>query len=174
LATKKHDKSEVEKPFKCDQCGERYTAAKFLGIHRALKHGIPGSSAAVVSQRKKREREAAAAAAAPPPELQCKDCDFRAKSLNGLSIHRSAAHGHVGKVKRSTLAKLPQAVPVVDGHRHEEEAHPVAARIPEVTLAVAFGRFQELSRSMAVEYDLPPRLFAAQLAALIHRSTLRQ
>jgi hypothetical protein len=59
-----------------------------------------------------------------------------------------------------------------NGH-HREEKTVAASGIPEATLAVALGRFQELSRSMAYEFDLPPRLFTAQLATLIYRSTLR-
>jgi hypothetical protein len=44
-------------------------------------------------------------------------------------------------------------------------------RIPEATLAVAYGRFLEFSASMAREYDLPSRQFASELTALIRRSS---
>ena len=41
------------------------------------------------------------------------------------------------------------------------------------TLAVAFGRFQELCRTFAVEYDLPPRMFTRRLIELISASQVR-
>jgi len=44
-------------------------------------------------------------------------------------------------------------------------------RIPESTVAVAFGRLLEFSASLAREYDLPQRQFTSELFALVRRST---
>lgn len=58
-------------------------------------------------------------------------------------------------------------------HQADQEYydHRNPPRIPESTLLVAYGRFLEFSASLAREYDLPARQFAAELVAAIRRST---
>jgi Zn-finger protein len=103
--------------------------------------------------------------------FSCPDCTFVGINQQGLSHHITRMH----KNRSTTLAKPPKQanLALTNGHSHEEEAHPVAISIPEATLALALGRFQGLCTAMAVEFDLPPRLFASRLAELVFRSQVR-
>jgi hypothetical protein len=138
----------------------------------------------------------------PNNPLQCQKCGYPAKSKNGLGVHLGATHKLTlaenvsvpateiatttqpptsnGKRKYTRRAIEPaQSQAIVlsyasNGHHHPtQEAHPAPDGIPEATLALALGRFQELCRSIAFEHDLPPRLFTSRLAGLVYATSVR-
>jgi uncharacterized C2H2 Zn-finger protein len=106
----------------------------------------------------------------------CPQCDFVAKWTGGLSLHMRKIHleGSVA-IERTTKAEVTAITRTSRAAQEESHAAPngYAPSIPEGTLALALGRFQGLCQSMAVEFDLPPRLFAARLAELVYRSQIR-
>lgn len=134
----------------CPDCGKQYDPR---GMH---KH--------TAWHQRKAAPPAAAPASTETGPLKCDSCDFTAKSQRGLSLHQTTMHKG-----RKNAAKNGQ------GNHHQlariEAAQTLhRSQIPETTLAVAYGRFIELCNSMAYEFDLPPRLFAAELATLINRA----
>ena len=134
--------------FKCPECGLTFTYANTLGYHRKKKHGVAGTSpAAVYAQKRKREAAAAEAAA----------------------LQEQPARTKRKYTKRSdTLATL---TPSKNGHRAQAEDHNgYSSGALETAVAVAFGRFTELCKSVASEFDVPPRTFTAQLALFISRA----
>jgi len=138
-----------------DGCKAEYKDAAHLGIHRRAKHGILGRSH--TSQK----------ARALKAENEAKLANPEPAAVNGSGMRSKRKY-----MKRSTaLANIDQAHPT-NGNEHFSKTsyRPFHA---EAALAVAYGRFKELCTSIAVEYDLPPRSFAARLAELIHAETLR-
>jgi hypothetical protein len=137
--------------YHCPHCPKTFKAKTGLGSHLRT-HGVAGTSPTTVKYREQRDaraaRSAVAVAAAVPP----------------------VKPSHKRKyTKRSTeIANLPQAQDRISRQPHPQDR--TASGIPETTLAVAYGRFTELCNSMANEFDLPPRTFAAQLATLIARA----
>lgn len=116
--------------------------------------------------------------------LQCQLCDFKAQAPGGLAHHMTRRHNAKpspkSHYKRRTLEPTQSLeISATNGsknhvlHAAEEESHVDRNGIPEATLAVALGRFQELCRSMAFELDLPPRSFAARVAGLVYAATIR-
>lgn len=106
--------------------------------------------------------------------FQCSECDFVASWTGGLTLHMKKKHPERSvAIERTTKAEVTRVVRT--NGKPKEEAHPVAGgyAIPDATLAVALGRFQGLCQSFAVEYDLPPRLFASRLAELIYHAQVR-
>lgn len=122
-----------------------------------------------------------------------KDCGKVYDYPTGLGIHMRYAHGIEGQTisaiayraeraaakaaaakaaktkptRSHAVATIPKAKTAAIRH---PETNGFAHRIPETTLAVAFGRFTEFCNGMAYEFDLPPRMFAAELATLIARA----
>jgi C2H2-type zinc-finger domain/Zinc finger, C2H2 type len=109
-------------------------------------------------------------------KFPCPHCDFIASWTGGLTLHISKKHpeGSV-TIERTTKAEVTAITRTSRAAQEESHAAPngYAPSIPEGTLALALGRFQGLCQSMAVEFDLPPRLFAARLAELVYRSQIR-
>jgi DNA-directed RNA polymerase subunit M/transcription elongation factor TFIIS len=212
----------AKKKFVCPECNEKFDAAQKMGYHRYHKHQVQGSAPSSLWARQQRTQDQSL--------IACPDCDYRAKSKAGLTIHRKAEHGTVSNsatataIRASNPLQCPQcefvaltkiglanhrtrthgttskhqlrlqkvaerkaakkglpiepsqtvtAVAVTNNGHHPEESHFATNGIPEGTLALALGRFQELCRSIATEHDLPPRSFASQLARLIYATTLR-
>lgn len=166
-------------PVQCPDCDFKAKDQAGLTIHRKTIHKAVSQSATAVAIR-----------ASDP--LQCTECGFRATSKIGLAnhlarIHKILSQSGRAKLKREERAQLRAAkkgttiepaqtitaVAITTNNGHHQEAHTPANGIPEGTLALALGRFQELCRSIATEHDLPPRSFAAQLARLIYATTLR-
>jgi uncharacterized C2H2 Zn-finger protein len=129
-----------------------------------------------------------------PANLKCPHCPFVASWKGGLTYHMKRAHSPVRDAAAGTPEIQPQ--PIANGKRkytrrdieqpaqahailiarpngHAQESHAAPDGIPEGTLALALGRFQELCRSIAFEHDLPPRLFTSRLAGLIYAATVR-
>jgi hypothetical protein len=135
--------------FKCTQpgCSAEYNDAAHLGIHLRAKHGIAGQSANAIKNRELRHAAKAAQAEAKPTKRKY--------------------------TKRSNqLATIPET----NGHINHSngQAQAVSRRFhSEAAIAVAYGRFQELCKNVAFEYDLPPRSFTAKFIELIQSETLR-
>lgn len=166
--------------YRCPDCDFVAKANAGLTIHRKAKHGAASMS-----------RTAVAIRASDP--LQCPECEFHAHNPGGLALHRLKQHGVVSERRSTELRRLQQrfdakkrglpiepaqtvtavAVTSTSNGHHPQESHFVGNGIPQATLALALGRVQELCRSIATEHDLPPRSFAAELARLIHATTLR-
>ena len=149
----------------CPECTATFDgplAPQTLGRHRRFKHGIKGTAHASKSTEK----------------FPCPHCDFAGANKSGLAHHLNKKHGdfsqHGRNRKGNQLAHSPQTnsatLAPTNGQAHEG----FTDAIPDALVAVASGRFIELCRSVAFEYDLPPRLFAARVAAFIYGSTVRK
>ena len=152
-------------PLKCDQCGFVAENVPQMTWHTAKVH-------------------------TPHNTLKCDDCGFVAQWPGGLTNHRRKSHpekyptpveakNHRLIVKQRREIANPKKIQAItvrpatsNGH---QEAHvaPTGDPIPEATLAIGLGRFQELSRQLAFEFDLPPRLLTSRLAGLIYAATVR-
>lgn len=164
----------------CPKCKEKFTgkyAAQELGRHLRNVHKVLGKQA-------KRKLLGIGAGTLP-----CPKCEYMAKNKAGLSIHLSAQHGVVGKYharhelrkqRKGIKANAPNSTALTTIQDSEDHRHANAIQqtngyhIDPATIAVAFGRFQELCRALAVEFDVPPRMFARELSDVIHAATLRQ
>ena len=168
----------TQRDLKCDQCDFVARFPGGLAWHKRRIHSLEP-------------------APPPPPqsELKCDLCDFVARWKGGLTHHKRAAHpdahpapnevkAHRVVVRRSAKRRefdnpakaivVHTAAPTPsNGHHPSQEAHAATDGIPEATLALGLGRFQELSRQLAFEHDLPPRLYASRLAGLIYAATVR-
>lgn len=133
--------------FKCPDCVKVYNDAAHLGIHRAAAHGIPGTSVNAVKRRRK-------AAAQQQTQLEAPRQKRR-------------------YTKRSELATTTPAIYISNGHHPKAQRQGFTDDIPDALIAVTSGRFIELCRSVAHEFDLPPRMFAARVAAFIYGTTVR-
>lgn len=136
---------------KCTEpgCNAEYNDNAHLGIHKRSAHGIVGTS---TNSKKSREKRAAAKAAAA--------------AADQTKVKRTYT-------KRSNaLATLETSTNHVNGQGQGQGLTPRRFHA-EAALAVAYGRYQELCKSIAFEYDLPPRSFTARFAELIHSETLR-
>jgi predicted RNA-binding Zn-ribbon protein involved in translation (DUF1610 family) len=168
-----------EGPYRCADCDFVSTAKAGLTIHRKAMHGAASESKTAVAIR-------------TSDPLQCPECGFYAAVPGGLALHRLKQHGVVSDRRSTELKRLQRveakkrglpiepaqtvtavAVAVTSNGHHPKESHFVGNGIPEGTLALTLGRFQELCFSVAKEHDLPPRSFAAELARLIYATTLR-
>lgn len=188
---------------KCDQCGFVAKSSSALTWHKVKQHrpnNLNCDQCDFIAQSPGgltwHKRQTHSLEPAPPqPELKCDQCDFVARWKGGLTHHKRAAHPdvhpvpvpvkvHRAAVKRSAKRREfdnPAKAIVVhtaattpsNGHHPSQEAHAVTDGIPEATLALGLGRFQELSRQLAFEHDLPPRLYASRLAGLIYAATVR-
>lgn len=142
--------STPKEKFKCTQphCGKEYNDAAHLGIHLRAAHGIKGRSHKSIKRREKR------AAAAKAKLLTKPKRQYTKRSTAIETISHEEANGQVSH----TTNGFSQATT----RRFAAEA----------ALAVAFDRFKELSTRVAIEYDLPPRSFAARLRELIAAEAL--
>lgn len=147
---------------KCPDC-DRMFYPNGLGPHRAKMHGgetktIEAETISPPQQSQEPEQD----------PLTCAVCGFVAKSPLGLSIH-NARH----KDRSTALATVRKAAtrPIASNGASHTDAR--GSLIPDQTLALALGRFQELCASIATQHDLPPRTFASRLAELIYATTLR-
>lgn len=161
--------------YKCDQCRETFNLPQVLGSHRRRVHGIIGTTPGAIRRELQRKKTTAPAADQGWNPLKCARCEFIAQRVGGLHHHMQAAHGITRQQrKENQLAKLPAQTITLNGQapaHHEGQANPDG--IPDALIAVASGRFIELCRSMAFEYDLPSRLFAARVAAFIYGTQVR-
>jgi len=150
-------------PLTCDQCDFQAKNVSSLTWHKARIH-------------------------TPHKDLKCDLCGFVAKWPGGLTYHKRKTHGEANPTPEKTTkfdAKSRRAIvhsektqtivvsAPATSNGHHQETHTPPDGIPEATLALGLGRFQELSRSIAFEHDLPPRMFAARLAGLIYAATVR-
>ena len=178
--------------FKCDQCDYIAHYAKVLGSHKRRAHGIMGTAESTLRNRQMKERRGAAPPTGP---FQCTHCGYISQSKAGLSNHLRSAHGDTSnhkpgyvrstdfktrlKSKGTKLAKLtPQTIVVARSQEapatnHSEGHSDGIQTIPDSVVAITTGRFQELCRSIAYQYELPEKLFAARVAALVYATTVR-
>lgn len=160
VALREGTKPKKADPLKCDQCSFVAMNVPEMTWHTAKVHDM----------------------------LKCDTCGFVAQWPGGLTNHQRKSHpekyptpvsakNHRLIVKQRRAIDHPKKIQTIivrpaasNGH---QEAHVAPDGIPEATLAVALGRFQELCRSIAFEHDLPARMFASRLAGLIYASTVR-
>ena len=142
---------------KCPECGLIFTHANTLGYHRKRIHGIAGTSPAAVSaQKRKAERLAAGTATTTPAAAPQQEPQPPTKRKY---------------TKRSQA--LATLTPNQNGHRnghHPQAQNGYSSGALETAVAVAFARFTELCKSVASEFDVPPRTFTAELALFISRA----
>jgi hypothetical protein len=135
---------------KCTQpgCEAEYNDKAHLGIHLRAAHGIKGKSKNSIKRRQKLKGAEKATAASTPKRRYTK--------------------------RSTTLATIPQEVN--GNHTNGQvQAQTVPRRFhAEAALAVAYGRFQELCKGVAFEYDLPSRSFTARFIEFIHAAPLWQ
>jgi uncharacterized C2H2 Zn-finger protein len=164
-------------PLQCPDCSFAALTTQKLIWHRKQEHGYLGHK----GHRPEQILTEVVTAVLDP--LQCQLCDFRAQAPGGLTHHMTRKHKgkttpRIMQPKRREIEPtqtLEISAPASSNNRilHAEESHASANGIPEATLALALGRFQELCRSIAYEHDLPPRMFAARLAGLVYAATVR-
>lgn len=143
----------AEKTYQCELCNHvPFKAPTALGRHKLSAHNIPGQSHAAIAYRK-----------------------AKAKETHGKQqprTHRASSKAHQEATPALTRTKKT-AIQKVRQNHHQHRFDNGELTIPEGALAVAFGRFQELCRSFAFEYDLPPKLFTSRLTQLISASAVR-
>jgi hypothetical protein len=123
---------------------------------------------------KRKMKKANAAAMVAPDPLQCPHCEFIAKWPGGLKHHIGRMHKpHATRKENRIVKRTTQATIIQTNGQAHQEGHANPDGIPDALVAVASGRFIELCRSVAFEYDLPPRLFAARVAAFIYGTQVR-
>ena len=112
----------------------------------------------------------------PNPELHCQLCDFKAATRSGLSLHMRKKHSIITAKRSHKIERQADQTSILIPTKTEaREAQPEGNSdgIPDSLVAVTSGRFIELCRSVAFEYDLPPRLFAARVAAFVYGTQVR-
>jgi hypothetical protein len=174
------NKKQIDKPgaFKCDQpeCSFTTNFPQVLGNHKLRKHGI-GATSKTALRRKLMKAGARPNKPGNHDPHPCEHCLFVAKWKGGLSKHMKAAHPEVvlspTPKKEKALVKRTAKTIVLNGHVPQSEDHSNANGIPDALIAVASGRFAEICRQMAFEFDLPPRMFTARVAALIYATQVR-
>jgi hypothetical protein len=131
--------------YQCDLCTHSpFKAPTALGRHKRAAHGVLGKSHSSIAYRNAKAKEVTNGKQQPTPTPEPKKRGRPAKVVLGSKAAIQKVH-------------------------HNQNAF----GIPEGALAVAFGRFQELCRSFAFEYDLPPKLFTTRLSQLISASAVR-
>jgi uncharacterized C2H2 Zn-finger protein len=166
LALRKQKEAKAHAPatplsFPCTHCDLAFTTANGLAKHQSKTHGIPGQS------KSAQQRAAKKALPTPLPQFRCEQCEFTAKSKGGLTHHVTAIH------KRSTALAPPREEHPPHHANGKAQGPTLGDGIPEATLALALGRWQGFTQSMATEFDLPPKRFAARLAELIYATAVR-
>ena len=161
------------KPFQCGQCGYQAKNRAGYSLHMNKQHPAPEI---VAKPELTGVEKRANSVERLKGKFPCPHCDFIASWTGGLTLHIAKKHpeGSV-TIERTTKAEVTAITRTSRAAQEESHAAPngYAPSIPEGTLALALGRFQGLCQSMAVEFDLPPRLFAARLAELVYRSQIR-
>jgi len=159
----------------CPECDAQYDHPRRLAIHRRYKHGIKGSAPSTIAARKKKAGSTTVHNRFKG-HFPCthEGCKFIAQWKGGLTHHLNTTHRNTKRSLQLAKQTLPPIASNGAGVNHSnQEAHFAPDGISEVTLALALGRFQELCRSMAFEFDIPPKLFAQRLAELIYRAQVR-
>jgi uncharacterized C2H2 Zn-finger protein len=166
-------------PLQCQLCGLIARNGQGLSVHKNAAHPVEN------------QPKETSALQVPIPvidrsdPLQCQFCDFKAMMKSGLSHHMTRIHGAPPSLKSHNRKRREieptQAIEIAptNGSKNNvlhasEESHVVTDGIPEATIAVAYGRFRELCRSIAYEHDLPERLFTRRVASLVYAASLRQ
>jgi len=160
------------KPNQCPYCGFPAKTAQGLSVHVGTKH--------MAEQLKAAQMKAGDHPKAENFAFQCPRCEFVGKNQGGLALHIRKKHDQITALRpninqrREIEPSQAQTITIAapsNGHKEDWQGH--TDGIPEALIAVTSGRFQELCRSVAYEHDLPPRLFAARVAAFVYGTTLR-
>jgi hypothetical protein len=153
----KAKKQTAKAQFACDLCDRTFPRNSELGRHKLAKHGIPGMTYSSQWQRRKNEKlkqEAALAAqshSTPTPK----------ENIHALTVP-PAKLGRPRKQKNIT----------VNHHQTIIAVGPLESSY-EGPAAIAVGRFQEVCRSLAYQYELPEKLFAARVTELLYATQVR-
>lgn len=177
LAQKGEVAIDTNDPLQCQLCGFIAGNQGGLAIHRKASHSPLEEVPALPEPAQVEEIETSV------DPLQCQLCDFRAQTPGGLAHHMTRRHNAKPNSKshhKRREIEPTQAIQIStnNGSKNQvlhaaEESHVATDGIPEATLALALGRFQELCRSMAYEHDLPARMFTRRVAGLIYAATVR-
>lgn len=181
----------------CPECKELFFNNAILAMHRKNKHGIEGKSASTAYLNKQRAKKAAEANAATASSQvvsplasvfgrhRCDQCEYETTTAHGLRVHVSTKHRKKIETTIDAQQQPPtggtsieriEAAPLKRAYTRrarEENGSHYSDGISEATLALALGRYQGFCASMAQEFDLPPRRFAARLAELIYATQVR-
>lgn len=113
-----------------------------------------------------------APATAPATALHAKKENKKDVAKHGKKRgpYKSRGKTNSGHSKALAAAREIEVQAPIQGTRQEYYDHRNPPRIPESTLAIAFGRVLEFSNGLAREYDLPQRQFTEELLALVRRS----
>jgi uncharacterized C2H2 Zn-finger protein len=158
-------------PNQCPYCGFPSLPPQGLAVHVGVHHK---------AERMKAEQLKAGDPKAENFAFQCPQCEFVGKNQGGLALHMNKKHDQITALRpninkrREIEPSQAQTITIAatsNGHKEDWQGH--TDGIPEALIAVTSGRFQELCRSVAYEHDLPPRLFAARVAAFVYGTTLR-
>jgi uncharacterized C2H2 Zn-finger protein len=143
--------------FKCPECERVFNRAPELGNHRRGAHGIEGSSSGSIAARKARAAKKLAAVVITVEPIPAKQ--------EVVAIEKRKYK------KRETGYGQREAEISNEGSKETGEGNNNG--ISEITLAIALGRFQGLCSAMAYEFNIPSKMFTAQLAALIYATQVR-
>lgn len=135
-------------PLQCPDCTFAAKTSQKLIWHRKQEHGYVGH------KHHRPEQVLTEVVAVVLDPLQCQLCNFRAQAPGGLTHHMTRKHKgkttpRIMQPKRREIEPtqtLEISAPASNHNRilHAEESHASANGIPEATLALALGRFQEL------------------------------
>ena len=156
----------------CPECDAEYDDARGLASHRRSKHGIAGSAAYRKQKKEKKKTGSTTVHKRFKGQFPCTECSFIAQWKGGLTHHMNIHKKRSLQLAKQTLPAIASNGAGVN-HSNQEESHLAPDSIPEIPLAIALGRFEELCRSVAFKYDLPERLFAQRLTELIYRAQVR-
>jgi DNA-directed RNA polymerase subunit RPC12/RpoP len=169
-------------PFVCEACKaagtkKRFDLLRVLNLHMRLVHGIERSVPTVVenvprpvegTQSVPTVVENVSRPVEGTSRSVCPECGHKFKSKTWLAIHLKAKHAN-----NTDQEEIVQNGNQEKGDPENERRNYILNAIPDAVVAVAYGRFQELCRSVAFEYDLPPKLLTARVAGFISAAKVR-
>jgi predicted RNA-binding Zn-ribbon protein involved in translation (DUF1610 family) len=113
--------------FKCPECGEKFPLRRTLGVHRAAKHGVRGTSVAAQSYAVKRAatthvngHPATTAVKLVRGKYHCPECQAKHNDLQHLGLHRRTAHGIQGVFSFKHQARQKQKQLLLKGAQQNE------------------------------------------------------
>jgi predicted RNA-binding Zn-ribbon protein involved in translation (DUF1610 family) len=113
--------------FKCPECGEKFPKRNTLGVHRASKHGVRGTSVAAKNYAVNRAATthvnghiATTAVKLVRGKYRCPECQAKYNDLQHLGLHRRAAHDIHGVFSFKHQARQKQKQLLLKGAQQNE------------------------------------------------------